>query len=43
MGVTAIAEDLPAPIDRAYAAVAKIHFEGMHYRRDIGARQLTRS
>jgi phosphoribosylamine---glycine ligase len=38
MGVTAIAEDLPAAIDRAYAAVSKIQFEGMHYRRDIGAR-----
>lgn len=36
MGVTANAEDLPAAIDRAYAAAAKIHFEGMHYRRDIG-------
>jgi phosphoribosylamine---glycine ligase len=39
MGVTAIGEDLPAAIDRAYAAVAKIQFEGMHYRRDIGARR----
>lgn len=39
MGVTAIAEDLPAAIDRAYAAVGKIEFEGMHYRRDIGARR----
>ena len=38
MGVTAIAEDLPAAIDRAYAAVSKIHFEGMHFRHDIGAK-----
>jgi phosphoribosylamine--glycine ligase len=38
LGVTAIAEDLPAAIDRAYAAVGKINFEGMHYRRDIGAK-----
>ncbi len=40
MGVTAVAENLPAAIERAYAAVAKIHFEGMHYRRDIGAKGL---
>jgi phosphoribosylamine---glycine ligase len=37
LGVTAIAENLPAAVQRAYAAVAKIHFEGMQYRRDIGA------
>lgn len=42
LGVTAIAEDLPAAIERAYAAVGKIHFEGMHYRRDIGAKGLRR-
>jgi phosphoribosylamine--glycine ligase len=42
-GVTVIAPDLPSAIDRAYAAVAKIHFEGMHYRRDIGAKGLRRS
>jgi phosphoribosylamine--glycine ligase len=38
LGVTAIAENLPAAIERAYAAVEKIQFEGMHYRRDIGRR-----
>jgi phosphoribosylamine--glycine ligase len=42
MGVTATAEDLPAAIERAYAAVGKIHFEGMHYRRDIGSKGLRR-
>lgn len=42
LGVTAVAEDLPAAIERAYAAVSKIHFEGMHYRRDIGAKGLRR-
>jgi phosphoribosylamine--glycine ligase len=42
LGVTAIAEDLPAAIERAYTAVGKIHFEGMHYRRDIGAKGLRR-
>jgi phosphoribosylamine---glycine ligase len=38
LGVTAIAESLPAAVQRAYAAVAKIHFDGMHYRHDIGAK-----
>ncbi|HUI42128.1 MAG TPA: phosphoribosylamine--glycine ligase [Terriglobia bacterium] len=40
LGVTAVGEDLPAAIQRAYAAVEKIRFEGMHYRRDIGAKGL---
>lgn len=40
LGVTASAESLPAAIERAYTAVGKIHFEGMHYRRDIGAKGL---
>src|SRR5579884_4033871 len=38
LGVTAIAEDLPSTIEQAYIAVSKIHFEGMQYRRDIGAK-----
>jgi len=42
LGVTATAEDLRAAIERAYAAVSKICFEGMHYRRDIGAKGLRR-
>ncbi len=42
-GVTAIAADLPSALDRAYAAVRKIRFEGMQYRRDIGAKGLRRS
>jgi phosphoribosylamine--glycine ligase len=40
LGVTATAEDLPSAIERAYAAVDKIRFEGMQYRRDIGAKGL---
>ena len=43
LGVTATAEDLPAAIQRAYAAVGKLHFEGMHYRKDIGAKALRRA
>jgi phosphoribosylamine--glycine ligase len=42
LGVTATGADLPGAIERAYTAVAKIHFEGMHYRRDIGAKGLRR-
>lgn len=40
LGVTAVGADLPTAISRAYAAVAKIRFEGMHYRKDIGAKAL---
>jgi phosphoribosylamine--glycine ligase len=40
LGVTARAADLAAATDRAYAAVAKIHFDGMQYRRDIGRPRL---
>jgi phosphoribosylamine--glycine ligase len=40
LGVTASGPGLPAAIARAYEAVGKIHFEGVHYRRDIGHRAL---
>lgn len=40
LGVTAVAESLREARDRAYEAVARIHFEGMHFRRDIAARAL---
>jgi len=40
LGVTAVADDLPAAIARAYEGVRLIHFEGMHYRSDIGRRAL---
>jgi phosphoribosylamine--glycine ligase len=43
LGVTTIGEDLPAAIERAYLAASKIQFEGMHYRRDIGAKGLRRT
>ncbi len=36
LGVTARGEDIPAARVKAYANVAKIHFEGEQYRRDIG-------
>jgi phosphoribosylamine--glycine ligase len=40
LGVTALGADLAQAQARAYAAVGKIRFEGMHYRRDIGHRAL---
>lgn len=36
LGVTAWDQTLPMALDRAYRAVSCIHFEQMHYRRDIG-------
>jgi phosphoribosylamine--glycine ligase len=42
LGVTAAGSDLASAIDRAYAAASEIHFDGMHYRRDIGAKGLKR-
>jgi phosphoribosylamine--glycine ligase len=42
LGVTALGPDLAAARRRAYDAVATIHFEGMHARTDIGARQEAR-
>jgi len=37
LGVTALGKDVAESISRAYASIAKIHFDGMHYRKDIGA------
>ncbi|HEX3101086.1 MAG TPA: phosphoribosylglycinamide synthetase C domain-containing protein, partial [Pyrinomonadaceae bacterium] len=36
LGVTATGDDLATALTTAYAAVGKISFEGMQYRRDIG-------
>jgi phosphoribosylamine--glycine ligase len=40
LGVTGLGPVIAAAIDRAYAGVSDISFEGAHYRRDIGARAL---
>jgi phosphoribosylamine--glycine ligase len=37
LGVTAAGDSLEAALTMTYQAVAKIHFDGMHYRKDIGA------
>ena len=39
LSVTATAAALPDAIARAYEAVGRIHFDGMHVRRDIGTRR----
>jgi phosphoribosylamine--glycine ligase len=42
LAVTATAPSLRAALANAYATCALIRFDGAHYRRDIGARQLNR-
>jgi len=42
LGVTASGETLAAAIDHVYCEAAKIYFDGMHYRRDIGQKGLKR-
>jgi len=42
LGVTALGETIAESISRSYAAINKISFEGMHYRKDIGKRALAR-
>jgi phosphoribosylamine--glycine ligase len=42
LGVTASGPDLSAAIRNAYQGVAQVHFDGMHYRRDIGEKGLKR-
>lgn len=42
LGVTAVGSDVAEAISRAYKAMSKIHFDGVHYRKDIGARALKR-
>jgi len=42
LGVTASGPNLAGAIERTYQAVSIIHFEGMHYRTDIGRKGLKR-
>ncbi|MBI2529636.1 MAG: phosphoribosylamine--glycine ligase [Candidatus Diapherotrites archaeon] len=42
LGVTGFGAGIKSAIDNAYAAVSKISFEKMHFRRDIGYRALQR-
>ncbi|MDD5281817.1 MAG: phosphoribosylamine--glycine ligase [Candidatus Omnitrophica bacterium] len=40
LGVTGLGTTIEDAIDKTYKAVNKINFEGMHFRRDIGAKAL---
>jgi phosphoribosylamine---glycine ligase len=42
LGITASGQNLDAAVQRAYDAAAKIHFDGMQYRKDIGQKALAR-
>ena len=42
LAVTAVAKDLRTALDRSYARVARIRFDGMQYRRDIAQRAVKR-
>ncbi len=42
LGVTAIGDDIPQAINKAYHAVSKISWEGAHFRNDIGRKALKR-
>ena len=42
LGVTASGVTLETAMNNTYAEVAKIHFDGMHYRKDIGQKGLKR-
>ncbi len=42
LGVTALGDDIQKAIDNAYAATAKISFQGAFYRKDIGHRALVK-
>ena len=37
LAVTGIGNDLPQALRHAYAGIEHIHFEGMHFRHDIGS------
>ena len=40
LGVTAMGADIAMARTRAYEALSKVHFDGMHFRRDIGSKAL---
>jgi len=40
LGVTGLGKTIKLAIEKTYQAVGKIHFAGMHFRRDIGRRAL---
>jgi phosphoribosylamine--glycine ligase len=42
LGVTSSGTDLASAVRNTYAAVERINFDGMHYRRDIAQKGLKR-
>ncbi len=42
LSVTAVAVDLQSAVQKVYAAVSNIKFDGAHYRRDIAAKSVTK-
>ncbi len=42
LGVTGLGRTIAEAIETTYEAVRKVHFDGAHYRTDIGAKALTR-
>ena len=42
LGVTGLGEDIPRAIEKAYQAVKRISWDGVHYRTDIGQKALCR-
>ncbi len=40
LGLTGLGNTIKEAVDKTYQAVEKIHFEGMHYRRDIGQKAI---
>ncbi len=42
LGVTALGKDIKEAKERAYSAIEKIHFDGMHYRKDIADKAINR-
>lgn len=40
LAVTGLGDTLQTALERAYAGLERIHFQGMHFRRDIGAKAL---
>ncbi|HNR34686.1 MAG TPA: phosphoribosylamine--glycine ligase [Candidatus Hydrogenedentes bacterium] len=43
LNVTAFGSDIASTIEKAYGAVRRIHFDGAHFRTDIGAKALART
>jgi phosphoribosylamine--glycine ligase len=42
LGVTALGKDIKTAHDNAYKAIEKIHFDGMHFRKDIADKAIKR-